>query len=133
MKRLAVSMFVFLNALTPGFAAETSDSLPDAVPACMERNGPDCVLPGQVVPRRATAPVIVTSPPVVVPPVSAPPTVISPQGKLPPRGTVPPAGAAGAPEFIVPSPNAPASPNTLGNSNIIAPSGQGSTIISPRK
>ena len=132
MKRISVSIIVFFAVSAPGFAAETSESILDANPACMERNGPDCVLQGQVVPRRA-APATTIVPPgvVVVPPVTQP-VVVAPRGTLPPRGTVPQSGLVGSPEAVVPAPTSPAA-NTFGSTNVIVPSGQGSTIISPRK
>lgn len=130
MKRIIASVIVFLAAGVPGFAAETSESIPDAHPECMERNGPDCVLQGQVVPRRAAPATIIVPPGVIVAPPIAPPVVVSPRGALPPLGTLPQSGLVGSPEVIAPT--SPAA-NTSGSTNVIAPSGQGSTIISPRK
>jgi hypothetical protein len=148
MKRIGLSAVIFLSAA----AAVAADlSLPDANPACMERNGPDCVLGTQViVPSRVAPPSGTPLPPsgiVVIPapaPVTAPASTLAAPGTgvpspgvvvvtpaLPP-GTVSPSALAPA-GTVVPQQGvvgAPAPAATTGN--VITPS-QGSTIISPRR
>ena len=97
MKHAAAVVTTFALALAtcavPAFAAETTDnpqSLPDSNPACMQVNGPDCVLPSAIYPSRVASPrdTIVT-PPVVVPPPAPVATVLKPgaaqQGVIAPR------------------------------------------------
>lgn len=84
MNRIPASIIVFLTAMAPAVAAETTErteSLPDANPACMQVNGPDCVLRSEVVPPRTAAPQGVVVVPTPVPPITAAPgnpTVIAP-------------------------------------------------------
>ncbi|MCE9641318.1 MAG: hypothetical protein K8S22_14435 [Betaproteobacteria bacterium] len=127
MKPISILVLALFAALAP--AVVLAQSVPDANPECMERNGPDCVLPSALVPQRAGPPIVVV-PPIVVPPVTPPAGTVSPQATLPPRGTAPSSGIVGSPEPVPPA--APAS-TTPGSSNVIVPSGQGSAIISPRK
>ena len=76
MKRIPASIIVFLTAIVPAVAAETTEpgeSLPDTYPACMEVNGPDCVLRSQYIPPPTAAPQGVVILPAAAPPVSATP------------------------------------------------------------
>ena len=130
MKQITVSVIALFTAIAPAVAL--AQSVPDANPECMERNGPDCVLQGQVVTRRAAPPAEIVPPGVVVVPPVTPSVVVAPSGTLPPRGTVPSSGLVGSPEAVVPAPASPAA-NISGSTNVIVPSGQGSTIISPCK
>ncbi|MEO8442486.1 MAG: hypothetical protein ABI547_08360, partial [Betaproteobacteria bacterium] len=60
--RIAALFIAFSAAAAPAIAAETTDrnvSVPDAVPACMERNGPDCLLKSDKVTPRAAPPIAV--------------------------------------------------------------------------
>ena len=144
MKRIIAATIVLLAGVAPAGAAETSASLPDAYPACMERNGPDCVLRSQVVPPRVTAPpTVIAVPPattpqsgvVVIPAVTMPvapgllgvpatdtgtststDTTTSTTSTTTSRGITAPQGVTGAPA----------------GSTVIAPT-RGATIISPRK
>jgi hypothetical protein len=56
MKPIILFISVFLATSVPAMAAETAESIPDANPACMERNGPDCVLRSETAPPRVAAP-----------------------------------------------------------------------------
>ena len=93
MKRIPASIIVFLTAIAPAAAAETTErpqSVPDANPACMQVNGPDCVLRSQVVPPRTAAPQGVVVVPTPAPPITAAPgipTVIAPAPPAP-RSTI---------------------------------------------
>ena len=159
MKRIFLSVILFLSTLMPAVAAETTDraeSIPDANPACMERNGPDCVLKSQVVPPRVAAPPGSVIPPadstgvVVIPApgtATAPGVVVVPapgdtatiRGTANPQGLVgspaaPPADSAtmrgtGNPQGVSGS----SAPAPASGATVITPSGQGSTVISPRR
>ena len=135
MKRISLSLYVLLAAMGPAVAADTTvriESVPDANPECMERNGPDCVLRSQVVPPRTA-----TSPGVVVVPAPTTPMTLVPQG------------AVGVP---APTPSNPAAQDTTtvimpdsstfitpGNPSVITPGSTvltpspGSTVIAPRR
>ena len=65
--RVALTCIAMMAATAPAFSAETTDrniSVPDAVPACMERNGPDCLLKSDIVAPRVLAPAVSVIPPV---------------------------------------------------------------------
>ncbi len=89
--RLAAVTFALGSA--SAFAADTSDnpqSLPDSNPACMQINGPDCVLPSATYPSRIAAPRNgIVTPPVVVPPAAPVEPSLKPgaaqQGVIAPR------------------------------------------------
>ncbi len=110
MHRLAASVIVFFTAGAPVFAAQTTDrneSVQDAIPACMERNGPDCTLKSDIYIPRAAPGIIVISP------VSVPPTATVPSGTVtavPSRRTT---GLVGSDVVTTPS----------GTTVIITPSG----------
>jgi len=80
MKPFAGSVALMFAIAAPAFAQNTERnvSVPDAVPACMERNGPDCVLKSDGVAPRAAAGLG------VLPPV----TPVTPPVQVPPSGTV---------------------------------------------
>ena len=128
-KQITVSFFVFLATIFPAAAAETTDrgvGLLDTHPECMERNGPDCVLPAAIAPPRTAAPQGVAVAPPVVPPVIVPPSVPIETPPAPPITLVP-----GIPAPFAPAPpikNAPSTPTEAGP----AQPAQRSTIISPR-
>lgn len=148
MDRISASTGIFLALVAPVVAAqssERSESLPDANPACMERNGPDCVLGTQVIPARRAAPPGPGVPPtgVVVVPSSTvtPPGVAASGTPLPRSGVVvivPPAPATPSgtviPQGVVGSSSSTSSANSTtavpAGSTLIAPAG--STVISPR-
>jgi hypothetical protein len=84
MRQIFALIFAFLTTIAPAVAAETTErneSVPDANPACMDINGPDCVLRSQVVPPRTAAPQGVIVAPAPAPPIVPAPgtsTVIAP-------------------------------------------------------
>ena len=115
--RVAAFFIAFSAAAAPAIAAETTDrnvSVPDAIPACMDRNGPDCVLKSEDVTPRVAAPPIVVVPPVSVPPVTAVPADTS--GNVAPSAMRPSTGLMGAGTVVTPS------------GNVVSPSG---TVITP--
>lgn len=97
MKRIPASLVVFLTAVLPAVAADTTErgeSLPDKYPACMDVNGPDCVLRSQYMSPLTATPQGVVILPAPALPVDATPgtstlivparatTIISPRPRL---------------------------------------------------
>ena len=135
----SASLILFLAAIAPvALAADATterlESVPDANPACMDRNGPDCVLKSQIVAPRYAAPPVTAIPPVAVPPVGAPmfpPQITTTDNTnvvVPPGSTIiTPRGATGS----TGSTGTTGSTSSTGSATIIAP--QGSTLISPRR
>ena len=121
MKRTALSILIFLAAIASTAAAETTDraeSVPDANPECMDRNGPDCLLQGATVPSRMAPPPTVIVIPPVEPPVIVPPAVVTVIAPGVPAQSAPlpqTTGAASPPVKVTPAPPA-----------------KGSAIIAPR-
>lgn len=114
MKNLCVG--VALLAAGSAFAQNSDNternlSVPDAVPACMERDGPNCVLPGDGLRRR-----VVTSPVVVVPPVVPPSQVPSAEssGAVSLSPTAPAGGLTGSGTTVVVNPNGSSNPTSSG-------------------
>ena len=95
MKRTIAPIIFALTAVASAFGAQ---SPLDANPACMEVNGPDCVIQSVIVPQRVTAPPSVITTPAPTP---APPVVAAPPG---PSEMVPgtPATAPPGTTLIVP-------------------------------
>ena len=89
MKLTSASLLVLFTASASALAQSTERTLsvPDAVPACMERSGPDCVLKSDMVTPRAAPPIAVI-PPVTPTTPAEPPTAISPARTLPTTGVV---------------------------------------------
>ena len=110
MKRLAACVIVFFTAGAPAFAAQTTDrneSVQDAIPACMERNGPDCTLKSDLFFPRAAPGII------VIPPASVSPGATVPAGTVSAVPGRPPTGLVGSEVVTTPS----------GTTVIITPSG----------
>jgi hypothetical protein len=106
MKPIAAWLALLFAVTVPAWAQNTERTLsvPDAVPACMERNGPDCVLKSDVAGPRAAAggnvpPTIPVTPPVEVPP----PGTVGLVPAAPSTGL--PAGAASVPATTVTTPS----------------------------
>lgn len=109
MKRWSAVLIVFFTA-APALAAETTDrneSVPDAVPACMERNGPDCMLKSDMVVPRAAPPIV------VIPPAIPAPAPTPPSGNVSATSARPTAGLVGSDVVTTPS----------GTTVVITPSG----------
>jgi hypothetical protein len=109
MKPIAASLALLLAAAAPALAQNTERnvSVPDAVPACMERNGPDCVLKSDVVAPRAAAGLGVVPPATpVTPPVEVvPPGTVGIAPAAPPAGLVGGSAAANVPSQTVTTPS----------------------------
>lgn len=93
MNLTAASLVAFFTVVAPAVLAQTTNrnlSVPDANPACMERNGVDCVLKSDVVAPRVTAPPSGVTPPVTTTSPATPPTII-----ISPSATRPLSGATG--------------------------------------
>ena len=121
LKRIPVFVCVLLANMGPALAAETTvriESVPDANPECMERNGPDCVLRSQVVPPRTA---------------TQPGGVVGPAATLPgTAGTT----ASGSATIITPDNStviAPANSSVITPGSTVFTPSSGSTIIAPRR
>lgn len=109
--KFTLASLVALAAANIAYAQSTERnvSVPDAVPACMERNGPDCILRSDMVtPRVAPQSQIV-----VVPPVAPPPTDTS--GLLSTKPVPPSSGLIGSNNnTIVVTPSGSSNPTSSG-------------------
>jgi hypothetical protein len=108
----SLNVIFFLAATMPAVAAETTQhyqSPADANPACMEVNGPECIIQSPVTPSRVAAPRVIIVPPDTTNSTGTSTTPVTGASNTAPTGT-----------------NAPAA------GTAITPAERGVTIISPR-
>jgi hypothetical protein len=100
MKTTAATSIALLLAAVAAHAQTTERNLavPDAVPECMERNGPNCVLKSEVITPRVGPPTIT-----VIPPVTPPPPADT-SGAIATTPTPPRSGLVGSGNTIVVTP-----------------------------
>lgn len=92
-------LFMFAAAAANAQNTERNVSVPDAVPACMDRNGPDCLLKSETVSPR------IGPPPLVVVPPATPTTPAEVSGAIAPTPTAPRSGLVGSSNTIVVTPS----------------------------
>lgn len=100
---ISTSILFLLAAAAHGQSTDRNVSVPDAVPACMERNGPDCVLKSDMVAPRIGPPTVVVAPP------ATPTTPPDTSGAIATTPTTPRSGLVGGNTVVV-------TPNTGTNS-----------------
>ena len=105
MRSIALPLAFLVLGVAPAFAQNTERNIavPDAVPACMERNGPDCVLRSDVGMPRAAGGIIVVQP-VTTPPPREIPGTISTLPNQPTTGLIGGGPATSAPSTTTPPP-----------------------------